>query len=84
MIDTCVCCGEMIPEGQQVCPTCRNGGVLCPECGSILTVMHNNLEVRPESLEHVTLYNCDKCCSDWERRSRYIGEPVKFKRKIWG
>ena len=21
----CVCCGEIIPEGRQVCPTCENG-----------------------------------------------------------
>ena len=23
--DTCVCCGETIPEGVQVCPTCEKG-----------------------------------------------------------
>jgi hypothetical protein len=84
MIDTCVCCGEIIPEGQQVCGRCLNGGPACPECGNTLTVMHSTYEVTPTSFEHVVLYNCDKCCSDWERRSRYIGEPVEFKRKIWG
>lgn len=24
-IETCVCCGEEIPEGRQVCPTCEQG-----------------------------------------------------------
>jgi predicted nucleic acid-binding Zn ribbon protein len=24
MIDTCVCCGEYVPEGQQVCTSCQN------------------------------------------------------------
>lgn len=23
--NTCVCCGAIIPEGRQVCPTCENG-----------------------------------------------------------
>ena len=23
MTDRCVCCGEIIPEGRQVCPTCE-------------------------------------------------------------
>ena len=25
MVDTCVCCGEIIPEGAQVCSACLNG-----------------------------------------------------------
>jgi hypothetical protein len=24
--DRCVCCGEIIPEGRQVCPKCEGGG----------------------------------------------------------
>ena len=24
MIDVCVCCGEYVPEGQQVCTSCQN------------------------------------------------------------
>lgn len=23
MIDTCVCCGEYVPEGRMVCPQCE-------------------------------------------------------------
>ena len=23
--DRCVCCGEVVPEGRQVCPTCEGG-----------------------------------------------------------
>ena len=23
--DRCVCCGEIVPEGRQVCPQCENG-----------------------------------------------------------
>ena len=25
--DRCVCCGAMIPEGRQVCPSCEAGGI---------------------------------------------------------
>ena len=25
MEDRCVCCGEIVPEGRQVCPTCEAG-----------------------------------------------------------
>lgn len=24
MENRCICCGEVIPEGRQVCPTCEN------------------------------------------------------------
>ena len=24
MVDTCVCCGEVIPEGRQICYVCEN------------------------------------------------------------
>ena len=26
MEDRCICCGEIIPEGQQVCKECQEGG----------------------------------------------------------
>ena len=25
MVDRCVCCGEIIPEGRQICPLCEQG-----------------------------------------------------------
>lgn len=25
MSERCVCCGEIIPEGQQTCPSCKSG-----------------------------------------------------------
>lgn len=35
MNNTCVCCGEIIPEGRQVCPACIKQRELkpCPFCG---------------------------------------------------
>lgn len=26
MEDRCICCGDIIPEGQQICKTCQEGG----------------------------------------------------------
>lgn len=39
MVDRCVCCGEIIPEGRQICPICEKGTKKmaelkpCPFCG---------------------------------------------------
>lgn len=27
MEDRCVCCGEIVPEGRQVCPSCEAGDI---------------------------------------------------------
>ena len=36
MPERCVCCGEIIPEGRQVCPICeRNGMPLHPCVGCV-------------------------------------------------
>ena len=35
MVDRCICCGEIIPEGRQVCLKCgasQKSGRLCPVC----------------------------------------------------
>lgn len=84
MVNTCVCCGEIIPEGTQVCYSCLNGGVKCPECGSILRVMHSGYNVTADDITWYTLFHCEKCLSDWEKEAKYIGQPVEFKRKYWG
>ncbi len=31
MDNTCVCCGEIIPEGTMVCYNCINGWIECPK-----------------------------------------------------
>ena len=31
--DGCVCCGEYVPEGRQVCPTCEKKGDRAHELG---------------------------------------------------
>ena len=31
MMDTCVCCGAVIPEGRMVCWACENGQGVSPE-----------------------------------------------------
>ena len=45
MVDTCVMCGDVIPEGSQTCLRCqKSGGCLCPDCGEPLKVMHSRFE----------------------------------------
>ena len=84
MINTCIYCGDIIPEGTQVCPNCLNDGVLCPECGSVLEVMDVSQCIIDNKFMLCTLYHCNNCHLDWEREANYIGEPVKFTRKFWG
>jgi transcription initiation factor IIE alpha subunit len=39
MVNTCVCCGRVIPEDSQVCQDCLSQGIKCPECGSVLELV---------------------------------------------
>lgn len=32
MVDRCVCCGAIIPEGRQACPNCASNKRPCPRC----------------------------------------------------
>lgn len=34
MEDRCICCGEIIPEGQQICKICQEGGSRMMKNGS--------------------------------------------------
>lgn len=42
--ERCVCCGEIIPEGQQICPECKKGKRKmaelkpCPFCGGRVSI----------------------------------------------
>ena len=83
MINTCTHCGEIVLK-DKVCPTCYGFGIRCPSCGKFLTVMSSSQMVTEKEIALVTLYHCDNCNTDWERKATYIGEPVKFTRKIWG
>ena len=86
MVNTCVCCGDIVPEGTQVCYRCSNvePGAKCPECGSILRVMYSGYNITENAITGYTLFHCEKCLSDWEKESKYIGQPVVLKRKFWG
>lgn len=84
MVDICVCCGDIVPEGTHVCPHCLNGGVSCPNCGKKLEIMNTSTCIINGKLTLCTLYHCNNCHLDWERETNYIGEPIKFTRKFWG
>ena len=39
MEDRCICCGEIIPEGRQVCWTCEEGAQMNKEGYSVVEVL---------------------------------------------
>ena len=88
MVDTCVCCGAIIPEGRHVCQNCENAednsGVLCPTCGTVLEVMNSSWYFTDDGIGCSTLFHCNACHNDWEKEAEYTAKPVKFTRKYWG
>ena len=79
----CKYCGDVISSTGN-CPSCHSMGVKCPDCGAILAVMSTSTMISETQFTLVTMFNCHRCGADWERNATYIGEPVKFTRKIWG
>ena len=68
MENTCICCGEIIPEGMQVCYACMSEvprvpnrpymQFNCPECGAKLEVWHDSLEYK--NAERFGGFSCEK------------------------
>ena len=84
MVNTCVCCGDIIPEGSQVCYACCHDGINCPDCGAILAFMAFDKCFTETGVIHSKLYHCEKCHADWEIETP-LNEPVnEIKRKFWG
>lgn len=84
MVDTCVCCGDIVPEGMQVCLNCLKGVVKCPECGAELELMATSTGIVNNQLMLCKIYHCNNCHLDWELEANDIGDPVEFQRKFWG
>jgi predicted RNA-binding Zn-ribbon protein involved in translation (DUF1610 family) len=82
MDNLCVCCGEIIPEGRQVCYSCEHLAgkekrsymrFNCPECGAPLEVWADSIvkEIPAEFdgfkyEERYLIRHCNKCGRDWE------------------
>lgn len=88
MVDRCVVCGELVPEGRQVCLRCENAGdsagVRCPTCGSTLELMDSSWYFTGDGFGCSTIFHCNVCHNDWEKEAEYVAKPVEFKRKYWG
>lgn len=88
MVDRCVICGDIVPEGTQVCRRCENSssndGVLCPQCGHVLELMSSHWYNTRDGHARNTVFHCNTCGSDWEEDEEFIAQPVKFTRKFWG
>ena len=99
MVNTCVCCGDIIPEGRQVCQSCESVQTEyikfnCPECGAPLEVMADYLiEERQAKFgdfkyeRRDLIRHCNKCHRDWENEwwTEFgdVGE-TRLRRKFWG
>lgn len=87
MVDTCVMCGMVVPEGTQVCLRCQQQSSIktpCPDCAGELQVMHTSYYYASTGLVRSTLYHCTNCDHDWELEVPLKEQPGSFKRKFWG
>ena len=85
MSERCVCCGDIIPEGQQVCPSCKKGERKmaelkpCPFCGgkAVFAVIHAAPGEEPRGYvrcenrccEQSLVMNKSKAIRKWNRRA---------------
>jgi hypothetical protein len=65
--ETCVCCGAVIPEGRQVCPSC--------EQTQSKSIPHNDVISRTEAAERL-----EACARLWA--GSFSGEAFEFAAKI--
>jgi hypothetical protein len=85
MVNTCVCCGDTIPEGTQLCYCCENNVKLsCPNCGSALRLMSSCKASSREQILYYRLYSCDTCNTDWETNTSADDFTGRLKRKFFG
>lgn len=64
MDNTCICCGAVIPEGRQVCPSCEAMTTIasCPFCGSTkLKVESKHHGMHYYEGTHSATVRCKKC-----------------------
>ena len=79
MPNTCVCCGDIIPEGTQVCFACDHDGINCPDCGAVLRYMTFD-----KCFTDTGVLYCEKCHADWEIEISATKLVNEIKRKFWG
>ena len=84
MVDTCVCCGEVVPEGTHVCYACSRGVVNCPDCRNTLCFMATDKFYAGKQVLYSKLYHCDKCHADFETEASVDNTASKLNRKFWG
>ncbi len=84
MVDTCVMCGDIIPEGSHICYACSHSGICCPDCGSQLRLMSSCRSYTDKQVLYSILYHCGNCHADWEAESPANEQTDELKRKFWG
>ena len=67
MVDTCVCCGTIVPEGVQICYKCANEDIYyCPTCKVPLKRTSSCRSATIKQIWYSRLYHCRCCGTDWE------------------
>ena len=69
MVNSCICCGNIIPNGVDICYvcfTCNKDNIKCPSCGSTLRAIHSNRRATATQILYSKIYNCTNCHSEWE------------------
>lgn len=86
MDDKCVCCGEYVPEGRQVCPTCDNTYVSLKDSGErtlfntgAVRDMHQGKErydLLPWEAIHELARHCEEGAIKYGERNCEKGIPI--------
>ena len=88
MVDRCVMCNAIVPEGTHTCLSCQNSSssaaISCPDCGAVLKVIHANWSYTTTGILHSSIFHCNCCHSDYEKEIEYVRKPERFHKKFWG
>ena len=68
MDNTCICCGEIIPEGRQICPQCTHNAI------DHFKPMTNFERIKAMSVEKLADFICDIYASNEHREIRVNGK----------
>jgi hypothetical protein len=86
MVDTCVSCGQILPENSHVCSRCSREAEMpiCKECKSHLRLMHMSSYTLGDGKIFSRIFHCDTCNRDWEIEIKDLCQPGEMKQKFLG
>lgn len=78
--NTCVCCGEPIPEGRQVCPKCEKGG----DIGIAKMTLDEAIKICEEDAEKIggnpqSYHHAERC----RQLAEWLTELIEYREDDW-